>query len=397
MRALKYVMGVALLMLVGCAEQGNSRDAFSTPRAMREDWERSIIETMKNDLQSGKSFGASIRLCSYYKRLDRSLTNCPLLRTGSWPQGHYVYEFRMTNEELTQLRRILAQLELVPLKEQEKSKRWANVKDDERHASRIGLSLNGVHTGWSLEHIRKQLVPASQAATAAQQMVTDGFCYSLPDAEYEAFMALPSVRKAEAALKKYQHAPAPFFTSVEEQVSREHIELLHRDLPRANHAELMLDMRYPKLENKESLSDPLELTPYTVSVMMSAEELAQLKDILTRLEAVPMRDMVPFTAAPRKSDEPYSNLSLYLREHETAQPSWLSDIGHSIIRRSERQKAASLPHGDRVNYMLPDADFEAFMALPSIRRALEWTQQYHDAPADFFDKIEDPDPPPVPH
>lgn len=60
-------------------------------------------------------------------------------------------------------------------------------------------------------HIRKQLVPATQAATEAQQMVTDGFCYRLPDVECEAFMALPSIRRALEWTQQYHDAPAVFF------------------------------------------------------------------------------------------------------------------------------------------------------------------------------------------
>ena len=364
----------------------------ATPRALeiREAMDRDRVAAIKRALQEEKP-QAEVCVHFYYMQLDRSLKNGPGLRTGYWPQGRYFYCYPIEGAELAQLRCALEQLEAVPRQGRPQSiirrndAAWNRERGDFSHAY-LELRLDGRSSfGVHLDDPKASVVKKSQESALMQQMSPDDWRYSLPDAAYEALLALPSLRHAYAALKKYRKSPAPFFKSEEEEVSRSRVSRLHHVLPMAKDARLMLDMYYP--QGERPLLAPRYSPRYRAEIVLGAEELAELRGILSRLETVPMRYMVPFTAPPRDRDEMTAMLSLGVAAAGD-DPVVLGDIGRSIIRRSEQRKVASRMDGDCVHYLLPDADYAALMALPSVRRAMEWSRQYKDAPADFFTRYE---------
>lgn len=364
----------------------------ASPRAieLQETRARECVAAMKRALQAEKP-QAAVYVCFYYMHLDRSLKNGPWLRSGYWPQGRYFYRYPIQGAELAQLRQALEQLEAVPLQGRPLSiiRRGSDDRapNDFSYAY-LELQLDGRSAfGPVISDPRKSIVKKSQLGAAMKQMSLSDIRYCLPDAAYEKLLALPSLRKAYAALKTYRNTPAPFFTSEEEEGSRETAEAVRALLPMLKTAELTLQMRYPKLADKGDtallLPASVTLPDYEAKILLSEEELAQLRGILSRLEAVPMRFMVPFTAEPRNPAEPPAELHLTL-SHDKDTSIILSDIGHSIIRRSERKRIAAQEYGDCARWELPDADYKALMALPSVRRALEWSKIYRETPADFF-------------
>lgn len=370
-------------------------ECYATPRAIenQEAMERQRVAAMKRALQE-TSPQAEVYVRFYYEHLDRARKNGPMLRSGYWPQGHYYYCYPIEGAELAQLRRALAQLEAVPLQGRPQSIIRRDAEDrapndfsfaylELRPAGRSALSPG-------ISDPRKSIVKKSQLSAAMKQMSMNEFYYSLPDAARESLLALPTLRKAYAALKKYRSTPAPFFTSVEEADHGRTAEAVRTQLPGMTEAELTLQMRYPKLaaEGDTALLLPpvVTLPRYEAKIQLSAGELAQLREILSRLVAVPMRYMVPFTAAPRSPAEVPAELHLELRLGG-GESIRLGDIGHSIARHSERRSIAGRKYGDCVCWELPDADYEALMALPSVRRALEWSRQYKEEPAAFFTEL----------
>ena len=322
-----------------------------------------------------------MRLRFYYESLDRSLTNRSGIRSGYWPQGWYFHVCRIEGAELDKLRRIMEHLAPVPLN----GRPLRFVRKTADANSHAELSLGSPFL--SILNPREEIVKKSQESVAMQQMSMDDERYSLPDADYDAFMALPSIRKSYALMNAYRHRPADCFISEEEDYRRRQLETITEKLPQLSTAQVMLNMYYPRLDSQKKL--PLLAPPcpprFWAHVKMSAAEMAQLRDIVSRLKPAPMRYLVPFTAAPRKRDmSDDDGFQLDIRLSFADQSNYLSDIIHSIIRLSELKTAPRLKYGDRVCWVLPDADYDALMAMPSIRQALEWKDTYKNAPANFF-------------
>lgn len=386
------IMG-CLLLAAGCVRQRVS--APQTPEQM-DAHARQYMAAMHQDLLMDQELSAELNLSVYYPPYDRSRTNYIGIRNGYWPQGNYFYTLPIKGDELKRLRQILAHMQPVPWvgRQQGASSQWP------------GPASGSLEDGWGYcdlilqgEHMRlmiafdRAVVKQSQVARIMPLLGEHQTCYSLPDADYAAFKALPSIRKISELQRRYRKQPAPFFISREEYGSRRLVEQLHSGASRLGKASLELQMLYPASSAGEvGLLVPCVSTLYRAEIQLSEEELAKLRDILSRLEAVPMRYMVPFTAAPRDPATTRSMLHLELQvehpKHESEGDGriGLGDIGHSIIRRSERGQVARMEYGDCVNYCLPDADYEALMALPSIRKAMQWSSEYQAAPAKFFTK-----------
>ena len=154
-------------------------------------------------------------------------------------------------------------------------------------------------------------------------------------------------------------------------------------MPRLNSAQVMLQMYYPGRKGEDMpLMAPYLRSAYRAQIEMDEAETERLKVILSRLKPAPMRWLLPFTAAPREPGDDIFCLSIKLSFSDG--DVWLPGVNHSIIRESELRKASGAKFGDLVDFVLSDADYDALKALPSIRKAYDWSVRYHDAPADFF-------------
>lgn len=378
------------------------------------------------DLQGAEVQSAQLELHVYYSHLDRSLTNRPGLRTGYWPQGRFICRYSIAGQELAQLQRILAHLALVPQEGRGQGaagRTWpTGAQADEDAASGEPLSqfsvllrLCGEHTQMLIPNPQRNIVPASRLSAAMAQMRAEDVRYSLPDADYTALMALPSFRRACADKAQYKTAPGPAFESEEEAWLRREVAEVQGALPQLSSAMVVLCMGYPQLDKQQGAAPLLApyRPPYYKAVVnvdkqvyerytrrvadtrgklpppmpgsMPPEELAQLRRILSHLEAVPVRYLAPFRAAARSREtEDYADVSILLEGTPGQSSARLYSIEKTLIKKSGCAAVSRSRYGDCVRWMLPDAEYDALMTLPSIRRAWEWKQTYRSAPADFF-------------
>ena len=149
-----------------------------------------------------------LRLSAYYKSLDRSRTNYKGIRSGYWPQGHYYYDLPIRGDELVKLRRIMARLEPVPLKGRPMRLIMKRDSMDPHGYSHVGLCMGHLAM---ISDPRASIVRKSQEREAMQNMRMSDCRYSLPDADYDAFMALPSIRRIYAVQGAYRNRPGCVF------------------------------------------------------------------------------------------------------------------------------------------------------------------------------------------
>lgn len=378
---------------------------------------RQKAETLRSELQSGKVKYAELVLSAYYKDLDRSLKNGPGLRSGYWPQGRYNCRYRIEGKEFERLQQLLVQLKPVPLKG--RPLRFTRRDADPDAAaflsgnySSIFFELQGESARLWISDPAKNIVKASALSSAMKQMDMKEVRYYLPDADYAALMALPSFRKAYADKARYKNAPGAAFESEESAVLGREVAEVRDTLPQLSSAMVLLQMGYPQPGDTIPLLAPYRPKYYMAAVnvdqavlkrynrlvrdatrpklmpmpgSMPQEELQQLGRILAHLEPVPVRYLASSAAAPRSSgDADYSSINILLEGVPGKTSARLHDIGRTIVRKSELKTAAQGKYGDVIRWVLPDAEYAALMALPSIRRAYEWKQLYRHSPADFF-------------
>lgn len=197
----------ALAALVGCAPRGEDmRRSMAAERA------RCAVAAAPEMV---------VRLHMLYPRL--ALPEGGLI-AGGVVRGDYYADIPVRGQELQELRRIISRMTALPSKRRadEKNARPWPIQDAGAGVEAMGsMELMPAGVCGSLGSLPNFIIPGSfvRASEAAVLRLApdEGAPYVLPDADYAALLALPSVRKAFEWMKKYKDAPAPFFKNREKE------------------------------------------------------------------------------------------------------------------------------------------------------------------------------------
>lgn len=320
--------------------------------------------------------------------------------TGVFLKDCFYHDFAIDADENKQLRQLVARLKPVP-QHTPADAAWPIGEDADspggRSAGLVSLRLVGASQSIECEiyDIQCRIVSETEARSGKGR-------FYLPDADYKALMSLPSIRKAYAWREKYRDNPPGFFRCAEDDARMRDAEIIREALAEPRRVLVRLDMYYPHLDPHRDAPSPL-LFPYVslrmpqyytiinaerrsessdsvpeddVQFSMGAAELKLLNKALSRLEPMPVMRHAAGEAAADESD----GCNVYLLVDNE-----LINLERDLARKSQAKSARVRK---TARFVLPDADYASLMALPSIRKAMEYRRQYRKAPADFFIKRE---------
>lgn len=315
---------------------------------------------MESRAAAALSTGARLRLNLYYPQLDRTRGKPPYVRTGYWPQGKYYYDIRPEGDELKELLRIMTQLSIGT----------GSLKSEPFDGTRayVSLLLDGHDlylTGCDIADLKRDIAPQTKAAEAL---------YTLPDADYDKLMELPSIRKMYALRDEYMKEPASFFISEEEEMREQRTASVRKELSEANSASVRLMVHYTQSDAKEQvglLMGNMRPTYECALFDVDAQEVKQMVKALSRIETMPLREYDAgknVESVDNKLDNGYIDICLGKVR--------LPDIERTMIKKSDMKKALRSSGAEDIWWVLPDEDYKILMSLPSIQAAIECRKQH---------------------
>lgn len=333
-------------------------------------------------------------------RLNMCYGNRTCAGAGVFLKDCFYYDFAIDAGENKQLRQLVARLKPVP-QHTPADAAWPIGKDADssggKTAGMVSLRLVGASQSieCEIDDIQCRIVSETEARSGKGR-------YYLPDADYKALMSLPSIRKAYAWREKYRDNPPGFFRCAEDDARMRGAESIREALAEPRRVLVRLDMYYPHLDPHRDAPPPL-FFPYVSLRMpqyytiikaerrsessdsvpeeaehfsMGAAELKLLRKALSRIEPMPVLRHAAGEAAADESD----GCSVYLLVDDE-----MLDLERELARKSQAKSARVRK---TARFALPDADYASLMALPSIRKAMQYRREYRKAPAGFFIKRE---------
>ena len=156
------------------------------------------------------------------------------------------------------------------------------------------------------------------------------------------------------------------------QVS-EYMQLMFMDAEEDAAEDNLEFFRWVLKDRAVSAKIQVEAYPYMEEFRLSPDEFARMRDILLNSRTVPValnRDVVVFVA--------YGSFETLILTDAQGQSYDLPVITRVWMKQSQADSLtpSRVKRSDEPRWYLPDADYDAFFSLPTIRKATEWGQRH---------------------